>query len=478
MQTGISFAQPKEVHPDAKYAEAQLIQQKANGFKGIWYMNQPSNDVYVYKYSGGMATYPANHRPFAIYADKVKKTFFCFGGTDDQNSTLLHNVSYYNHKTGKLANPTTLLDKKTNDAHDNPVISIDDKGYIWIFSTSHGTARPSYISKSLKPYNIDKFEIIKATEQINGKTVPFTNFSYFQVYYMKGKGFIALFTKYNAQGHRVIGYNTSRDGKSWNERKEVAHIEDGHYQITAEKDGKIGVAFDYHPKGKGLNYRTNLYYLQTDDFGASWHTAAGETVTLPLTSIQNPALVNDYSQQKWNSYLLDINFDEANQPLILTITSKGYEAGPEKGPRNWTFSKFENGSWNNYQVTASDSNYDNGSIYPVSQDTIQIIGPTEDGPQAYNPGGELAIWQSVDGGKGWNMLKQLTKNSEMNHGYVRRPLNAQPDFYGIWADGNGRKPSISNLYFLTKEGDIFRMPRNGTGSMLSPEPFTSPVPPQ
>ncbi len=40
-------------------------------------------------------------------------------------------------------------------------------------------------------YSIDKFEVIKATEQKDGKTVPFNNFSYFQVYYMKGKGFIA-----------------------------------------------------------------------------------------------------------------------------------------------------------------------------------------------------------------------------------------------------------------------------------------------
>jgi hypothetical protein len=131
------FSQQNQ-HPDARYAEAELILEKANGFKGIWYMNQPSNDEYVYKYSGGLGTYPANHRPFAIYSEEVNKTFFCFGGTDDSNSTLLHNVSYFDHNTGKVANPTILLDKRTTDAHDNPVISIDDKGYIWIFSTAHG----------------------------------------------------------------------------------------------------------------------------------------------------------------------------------------------------------------------------------------------------------------------------------------------------------------------------------------------------
>lgn len=455
------------VHPDTAYAEARLIQKKANGFRGIWYMNQPSNDTYVYKYSGGLATYPANHRPFAIYAEKVKKTFFCFGGTDEKNTTLLHNVSYYDHRSRKVANPTILLDKKTTDAHDNPVISIDDDGYIWIFSTSHGTSRPSYISKSSKPYSINKFEVIAATEKAGTSTKAFRNFSYFQVYHLPKQGFIALFTRYNSKKQRVIGFNTSPDGEHWNEWRVLAHIEDGHYQISAEQNGKIGVAFDYHPKGKGLNYRTNLYYLETIDFGETWKTAAGETVQLPLTNKHNPALVNDYATSKLNSYLLDINFDEAGKPLILTITSKGYQAGPQNAPRNWVLSRFQTGHWANHIVTQSDSNYDMGSLYPEGGEHISIIGPTIDGPQAFNPGGEIAKWSSKDGGETWQMI-QLTKNSAMNHGYVRRPLHAQPDFYGIWADGNARKPSLSHLYFMHADGPIFHLPIQSTKKLIKP----------
>ena len=41
---GISF-----IAKDAAYAEAEELNQKANGYRGIWYMNQPSNDEYVYK---------------------------------------------------------------------------------------------------------------------------------------------------------------------------------------------------------------------------------------------------------------------------------------------------------------------------------------------------------------------------------------------------------------------------------------------
>lgn len=271
------------IHPDAQFGKGELLNTKANGFRGIWYMNQPSNDEYVYKYSGGMATYCAKHRPFAIYSAKVKKTFFCFGGTDETNSTLFHNVSYFDHKTGKVANPTTVLDKHTVDAHDNPVISIDDKGYIYIFSTAHGTGRPSYISKSMSPYDVSEFRILPATEIVDRKKVPFNNFSYFQVWYVKGKGFMALFTKYNGWGNRIIGFNTSKDGESWNQWKVIAHIDMGHYQVSGIHKGKIALAFNYHPQGKGLNYRTNLYYLETKDFGKTWTNAGGQKVELPLS---------------------------------------------------------------------------------------------------------------------------------------------------------------------------------------------------
>jgi hypothetical protein len=467
LTAGVLLAQ--EISSDLKYAEAELILQKADGFKGIWYMNQPSNDEYVYKYSGGLAVYPANHRPFAVYSKKVNKTFFCFGGTDQKNSTLLHNISYFDHNSGKLANPVILLDKKTTDAHDNPVISIDDQGHIWIFSTSHGVARPSYIHKSKKPYDIDDFETIQATEIVNGKEVPFNNFSYFQVYPIKTKGFIALFTKYNKAGHRVIGFNTTKDGVHWNEWKVLAHIQDGHYQISAESNGKVGVAFDYHPKGKGLNYRTNLHYLETSDFGKTWQNIKGEKAHLPLTDSNNPALVHDFAGEKQNCYLLDITFDQQQKPAILVIASKGFEAGPGNDPRQWTLFRWKQKNWQHHIVTTSDSNYDMGSVYVESDKKLKVIGPTLDGPQAYNPGGEVAMWGSKDGGNTWNIEKQMTKNSPMNHSYVRKPVNARNDFYGIWADGHGRKPSESYLYFTDSKGVVYRLPRYTTDSMITPE---------
>ena len=440
-----------------------------DGYRGIWYMNQPSHDEYVYKYSGGLGTYCAKHKPFAVYCEKVKKTFFCYGGTTRRSDReLLHMVSYYDHATGMVPRPTILLDKNTDDAHDNPVISMDEAGYIWIFSTSHGTQRPSYIHRSKRPYEIDEFELVEATKQVENEEVPITNFSYMQSWHIPGEGFICFFTRYNYPVSRTICFMTSADGVKWSEWVRLAAIHQGHYQISAAAAHKAGTAFNFHPEGKGANWRTNLYYLETADFGRTWQSVDGRKLALPLTKVETPALVHDYWAEGLNVYLKDIRFDHTGMPVILYVTSKGYESGPKNDPRTWTTARWTGGQWEIRPAVTSDNNYDMGSLYLEDDGTWRIIGPTETGPQPYNPGGEMAMWTSRDLGKTWEKVRQLTEHSERNHTYARRPVSAHPDFYALWADGHGRMPSISNLYFCDRNGTVRALPREMKGDFVKP----------
>jgi hypothetical protein len=332
------------------------------------------------------------------------------------------------------------MDKQTDDAHDNPVISLDGRGYVWVFASSHGTSRPSCIFRSKAPYSVDDFEMVLKT-----------NFSYPQPWYISGEGFVFLHTRY--QDGRALFTMTSPDGVQWPEGKRVAHIEEGHYQVSWPWGKKVGTAFDYHPKGKGLNYRTNLYYVETADMGRTWNTVRGETVETPIQSVSNPAMVHDYAADGLLVYVKDLNFDSQGRPAILYVTSKGWEPGPKNGPHEWRVAHWNGNTWEIHVVTASDNNYDSGSLYIEPEGTWRIIGPTETGPQAYNPGGEIALWTSDDEGRTWSRLRQITRNSRYNHTHVRRPLNAHPDFYAFWADGDTRQPSESRLYFCDKTGE-------------------------
>jgi len=455
-----STAYGKPAKTKSTFSSSITINAKDDGYRGIWYMNQPSGDEYVYKYSGGLGTYCAKHKPFAVYCDKVKKTFFCYGGaTRDSNRRLLHMVSYYDHQMGMVPRPTILLDKKTGDAHDNPVISVDDKGHIWIFSTSHGTSRPSYIHKSKKPYDTDEFELVNATKVEKGTDVPMTNFSYMQAWHIPQKGFACFFTRYNYPADRTICFMRSQDGVKWSEWLRLAAIQKGHYQISAAGKNKTGTAFNYHPAPEGLNWRTNLYYIETTDLGKTWRTIDGWKLKLPLVAVKNPALVHDYQAEGLNVYLKDIRFDKNEKPVILFLTSKGYESGPKNDPRTWTTARWTSKKWWIREAFTSDNNYDMGSLYIEDDGTWRIIAPSETGPQPYNPGGEMAMWTSKNRGNTWKKTGQLTKESPRNHTYARCPVNAHPDFYALWADGHGRKPSESYLYFCDKEGNVRILPR-------------------
>ncbi len=450
--------------------QSVTVNAKDTGYRGLWYMNQPSGDEYVYKYSGGLGTYCAKHKPFAIYCDQVKKTFFCYGGTmADSNRKLLHMVSYYDHQTGTVPRPTILLDKKTDDAHDNPVISVDDQGIIWIFSTSHGTSRPSYIHRSRRPYDVNEFKLVRATKVEDSQDVLMTNFSYMQPRYLKDEGFVCFFTRYNYPAARTSCFMTSRDGVKWSQWLRLAAMDEGHYQISAATKNKAGTAFNYHPKGKGLNWRTNLYYIETADLGRTWHTADGQELTPPLTEPASPALVHDYRAEGLNVYLKDIRLDKDERPVILFLTSKGYEAGPKNDPRTWTTARWTGTAWQIRPAFVSDNNYDMGSLYIEDDGTWRIIGPTETGPQPYNPGGEMAMWTSTNLGESWQKVRQLTGNSPYNHTYARRPLSAHPEFYAFWADGHGREPSQSSLYFCDKAGNVHVLPREMAGDFAVPK---------
>jgi len=463
----LAICSPFAIGADA--SEKITLNQKDDGYRGIWYMNQKSNDEYVYKYSGGLGTYCAKHRPFAIYRPEVDKTFFCYGGTTkESNRQLLHMVSYFDHKTKTVPRPTILLNKQTSDAHDNPVISIDEHGYIWIFSTSHGTSRPSYIHRSKRPYDIDEFELIPATRLEGDKRVPITNFSYMQAWHQPGSGFLCFFTRYNYPAARTICFMHSPDGVEWSEWQRIAAIDEGHYQISSVGQARAGSCFNYHPKGKGLNWRTNLYYVETTDLGATWQTVDGKPLELPLTSVDNAALVHDYAAVGLNVYLKDIRYDDQDRPVLLYITSRGYESGPKNDPRTWTIARWLDDHWDIRPITTSDNNYDFGQLWFKSADDWRIIAPTETGPQPYNPGGEVAMWQSTDQGATWSKQRQLTAHSERNHTYIRRPIDAHPDFYVFWADGHGRKPSESWLYFADEQGNVFQLPRSFDGETAQP----------
>jgi hypothetical protein len=430
----------------------------ASGYRGIWYQNQPTGDEHQYKYSGGLGTYPQQHAPIAVYSAAANKTFFCYGGATDKPKELAAMVSYFDHATGQVPRPRVVLVKPTTDAHENPTLQIDDAGHLWIFSNTHGPAENSYIFRSRSPYSIDDFEQVART-----------NFSYSQPHVVPGRGFLLLHTRYH--GGRALHWMTSPDGGEWSAPQLLAKIAQGHYQVSNRRGERVATAFNYHPVDGGLNARTNLYYLESPDMGATWRTAAGESVEPPLTEPHNAALVHDYEAEGKLVYLKDLAFDAAGRPVILYLTSRGYAPGSAAGPREWFTAHWLGDRWQVRPFAVSDHNYDYGPLY-VEGDRWRIIAPTAPGPQPDGTGGDMVLWTSDDAGASWQQVKQLTADGEFNHTYARRPVAAHPQFYALWADGNPLEPSASRLYFTDREGShVWRLPSSMSGDFAKPEIF-------
>jgi len=248
-------------------------------------------------------------------------------------------------------------------------------------------------------------------------------------------------------------------------------MKSGDYQISwGRPDGSVvGTAMDHHPDRGGLNARTNIYYLQTSDFGKSWTTAGGEKVETPLRETTNAALVHDFEKEGLLVYLKDLAFDADGRPVVLYLTSKGHASGPGSGPRVWETARWTGSGWERRRCFESDHNYDHGSLYIEGDGTWRIIAPTEPGPQAGTTGGQIVVHTSKDQGKTWTKVATLPAPNDRSQTYVRRPWRAHEAFYALWADGDALNPSESDLYFCDKSSNVFRLPRKMDGDGASPE---------
>ena len=432
-----------------------LADEKDDGYRGIWFTLGQFSE-YGDKYSGGLGTYTAKHLPLAIHVPQVEKTFFVYGGSRQGERYLLAMASYYDHNTGEVPRPTIVHDKQgVDDPHDNPSIALDEQGHLWVFVSGRGQRRPGFIYRGREPYSVDAFEQIHEGE-----------FTYPQPFWVDGQGFLHLHTKYTRG--RELYFATSRDGRSWSDAVKIAGM-GGHYQISNAQGNRVATVFNMHPNGN-VDQRTNLYYLETQDFGQSWQTVDGKTVELPLTDPGGIALVRDYRSEGRLVYNKDLQFDTDGHPVILTVTSAHHQPGPKGEPRTVSVVHWDGQAWRFHDVTTTTHNYDTGSLSIEPEGTWRVFTPSGTGPQRWGTGGEVEIWVSRDRGESWVKERDVTTASEFNHGYVRRPVNAHEDFYAFWTDGNPDELSPSRLYFTNRAGtSVWQLPYEMEGDREQPQ---------
>lgn len=449
--------------PPVPVAETDLASAPLDGYRGIWFSIGQETPPYGPKYSGGLATYTDHHRPMAVYAAAVGKTFFTYGAVDEAGGDLLIAVGTFDHATGLVSRPTRALRwRNYRDPHCNAAIQLAGDGRLWLFVSGRGRSRAGYKLRSAEPYSAARFELASIEE-----------LTYPQPWYQPGLGFFHLFTKYTA-GRELYFETSSPDGATWSDEVKLAGF-GGHYQVSAERDGVIATAFNYHPGGD-VDRRTNVYVALTRDRGRTWMAADGTPLELPLRQVRNPALVVDHEARGELAYVKDLQLDAAGRPILLYGVARDFRAGPSGEPRALRLLRWTGAAWRGSDIGPTDHNYDTGSLY-LERDRLVLLVPSDPGPRPWGTGGEVVCWRSADDGATWTRERAVTAGSERNQAYVRRPQQAADPFYAFWADGDPRTDGSkeSRLYFCDSTGTLVRrLPERLAGEWAEPERVAGP----
>ncbi len=468
---------------------------KFDGYKGLWFnLGQYGSDGYGPKYSGGLATYTAKHRPVAVYSAIANKTFFTYGGTTSATATNLRIMaSEYDHSSHTVPKPTMVMSKgSVNDPHDNAAIQIDRDGYVYVFVSGRNTTRKGFIYRSTEPNSTNAFTLISDAAGLS--------FTYPQIWYLPGTEaagdeiFFHFFTRYTAGRELYFAANPDPALTTANATK-LASL-GGQYQSSNRSGNTVGTAFNRHPGGN-VDARTDLYYLQTSDDGETWQYLDGSTgqvttLSLPVTSSASPARVIDYSAQDLLVYMKDLVFDADGNPVILYVTANdangnGYRPGPVGEPRLMRITRWTGSNWVTTSMPPSATavstvihNYCTGSIH-IADDVWTVVAPTG-APAApgegattaeieryWGQGGEMETWRSTDQGVTWTKVKTLTRESPRKHGYARIPQDTSDPFFAFWADGNPEAKTEVHLYFGNGDGtQYWELPYDMTTDTATP----------
>jgi hypothetical protein len=525
-----------------------------NGFNGLQFATGkvPQMDIDgdgimddIAKYSGNLATYTAKHSPSAVRRGSF--TYFVYsgevpldgGGPDEprigstsavgckyEGTALFKDaegrapalgifVSRFNHVTGRVAKPTLVHMKCTNDTHDNAVINLDADGYIYVLVSGRAAHRGNFIFRSADVGSIasfvdvtppmdnylDQFSSIAAAAGINRPFIGegYRGINYPKMYWVDAQAgtspgyFRLIYTIYCGAGEPVTcggsrQLYTARMHVE-NEKASIQGIQplaayNGHYAVANGKGQDIVVAFNLH-LNNNIDNRSNIYYMHSVDGGQTWLNAQNEEMILPLVlplDLHSVAALELYDPRytgpiEERIYLKDINFTGIGLdklPTILYVGSSSIDHFPSRNADHYLAkARWSGNSWSQTNLTdAVDHNYSSGMLVLVD-DNYRVFYPHTDetknnalagGAVAYLDTGTtddvtgtpvLVSEDVVDPRNGDIMY--LTDLCEFN--YIKPVLHGGDDFVGILSGGNMYQyRQTSPLFIVGLYGNLRRLP--------------------
>jgi hypothetical protein len=368
----------------------------------------------------------------AVYSAEANSTFFVYGNEENAPA-----IGKYDHSAKSFSRPIVLGSNPDMDAHRNPTLLIDEDGFIYVFYGAHG--HPTHVLRSGSPLDIGAAWDARADIVDPGTSYP----QPFQL--LPGE----LFVSYRQQpGWR---FRRSGDGgQTWADPIDIAAFDGcAIYGITIAETGdyprklhfvwsRLGGGTEEEIRGKHLwARRYNIYYACTEDGGKTWKQSDGTPYELPISE-DNAEKIYDCGER--GVWLKDIQLSQEGDPLVLFIDGDVSNFHSE-----WKFARLRDKAWSFSDVCTSDHMYDDGALAVLDDRDLRMYGPVR-ASQPVEDGGEIEVWQSVDGGTNWSHLESLTEHSKYSHNNVKIVYNhgsQSGDFRMMWSYGDSLWPASS-----------------------------------
>lgn len=361
------------------------------------------NAPYKFAENGSLLEFTMNMYHVAILRGGVY--YIAYGA----NNNLYDNcIITYTIATKTWSSPVKVCDG--NNDHGNPVILIDDQGYIHLFCDAHSS--PIIYFKSNSAYDISAWT--QQTSPGNG-TYPCIIQTSDNKFY--------LFNR-DALGNNIVYRTSSNRGATWSAEVVLTDFHDSGYYWGFRKDATDRIHGFGHECTDTSIKRYNEDYFYFD--GTNWKNSTDATLTLPI-DVEDIRIYD--SATKYTGFPA-IDFDSNNNPSFIFVES---DIAGNSTNCLYKFAKKTSGTWTFVNI-ASCNDILQRSILDIKTELIMDAYLTRGGVGTgtpYNYGGFIERWTTADGGLNWSFVEVVYNKSL--YGFLH-PIENRDDLKFVFAE--------------------------------------------
>jgi len=360
-------------------------------------------------------------------------TAFHYNGLHDRtyfvylSDTFEHRILYYDHDSQSWSSSVKVADCVENDLHENPAITIDNGGYIYVFYNAHGNMR---MKKSTNPEDITSWG--SAIDPTDGYG------TYPKCFVDSSNTIYLLHMHHGSDSPNVLAFTKSTDGgNTWANETIVVNLGSDYcyaFKAIIDSSDTIHLAFSIYDSSESS--RRDVFYMQSTDGGDTWQKADGTSISIPA----GEGDVDKAYDSVGFCQGFDLVIDSNNYPIMAYSDDKVY------GIVRWNGSTWESHSLG----VSTDDVFNNIRLQVISDTTYRAWLFTD--ASISGRGGELKVYETTDNGANWTKIKDVTTDSPLLHRNITIPEDYNSEIeaiwnYGNWTDENG--PDCDILFYGT-----------------------------